>query len=47
MSMSSQKAFVEIGHEELVSTAILSQPLNQNQVRQLSLTGGSMCCLYW
>ena len=43
--MSSQIAFVEIGHDELVSTAILSLPLNQ--VRQLSLTGERMCCLYW
>ena len=41
VSMSSQIAFVEIGHDELVSTAILSLPLNQ--VRQLSLTGESMC----
>ena len=45
ISMSSQIAFVEIGHKELVSTAILSLPLNQG--RQLSLTGESMCCLYW
>ena len=42
--MSSQIAFVKIGHDELVSTAILS--LRLNQVRQLSLTGKSMCCLY-
>ena len=45
--MSSQIAFVGIDHDELVSTAILSLPLNK--VRQLSLTGKSMCCLpvYW
>ena len=38
--MSSQIAFVEIGHDKLVSESVLSLLLNQ--VRQLSLTGESV-----